>query len=144
MECHFRGLERDTRGPQPFGQCGSLLTKALASASGDNTVRTMTGACKQTFKTSVKISNLLFSDDCRYLKTDKALLSLDSGSFGTSFHPDQPIYAVSINDEWVKRNGQNLLWFPPDYRSSCLTVLNNMLVLGHTSGHVTFLEFASS
>ena len=101
------------------------------------------GAWKQTFETRVHITNLLFSEDGRYLKTDQGLLSLDSGLFGTSFHRDQPVYAISINKEWITRDGQNLLWLPPDYRPKCSAVLNNMLALGHASGRVTILEFAS-
>ena len=102
-----------------------------------------TGVCKQTFETSRYITNLLFSEDGQYLKTDQGLLSLDSGSFGINFHWDQPIYGISINNEWVTRDGQNLLWLPPDYRPGCLTVLNNMLALGSMSGRVSILEFAS-
>ena len=120
---------------------------ALASASFDKTVRlwdATTGAWKQTFKTSVYILELSFSEDGRYLKTEEGLLSLDSGSFVTSFHRDQSIYAISINNEWVTRDGQDLLWLPPDYRPFCWAVLNNMLALGHLSGRVAILEFASS
>ena len=121
--------------------------KVLASASGYEKVLlwdATTGALKQTFETSVYVEKLLFLEDGRYLMTDGGFLSLDSGSFDTVFHGDQPIYAISIGNEWVTRDGQNFLWLPPDYRPECLTVLNNMFALGHTSGRVTILEFASS
>ena len=121
--------------------------KVLASASDDKKVQlwdATTGAWKQTFKTSVYIENLLFLEDGRYLMTDRGLLNLDTGSFDTSFHGDQPIYAISINKEWVRRDGQNFLWFPLDYRPECLTVLNNMLAFGCKSGRVILLEFALS
>ena len=122
--------------------------KVLASASGNDTVclwDTTTGAREQRFHTNIYIRNLLFSEDGRYLKTDQGLLlSLDSMS-SESIHRDQQKYAISINYEWVIRDGQKLLWLPPDYRPRCLAILNNMLAFGcNNSGHVILLEFASS
>ena len=71
------------------------------------------------------------------------MLSLDSGSFDRGFYRDQLIDAISIDYGWVKRDGQDLLCLPPDYRPECLAVLNNMLAFGCNSGHVILLEFAS-
>ena len=82
--------------------------------------------------------------DGRYLKTDRGLLSLNSGSPDTYLHQEQSICAIFVNDEWVTQDGQNLLWLPLDYRATCSALFNNMLVLGHASGQVTFIEFASS
>ncbi|KAN0069077.1 hypothetical protein V8E54_012706 [Elaphomyces granulatus] len=120
--------------------------KVLASAS-DDTVRlwdATTGAWKWTLDVNVTIHSLLFSMDGQYLKTDRGLLSLNSGSSDTYLYQEQSICAIFVNDEWVTRDGQNLLWLPPDYRAHCSAVLNNMLVLGHASGQVTFIELASS
>jgi WD40 repeat protein len=115
----------------------------LASASDDNTVRlwnATTGARKKTLNVNVTIYSLLFSMDGRYLKTDRGLLSLNSGPLDTYLPQERAIF---VNDEWVTQDGQNLLWLPPDYRAKCSTFLNNMLVLGCRSGQVTFIEFAS-
>ncbi|KAN0070407.1 hypothetical protein V8E54_011276 [Elaphomyces granulatus] len=120
----------------------------LASASFDETVRlwdATTGAWKQTLSVNIPISSLLFSMDGRYLNTDRGFFSLNSGSPDTYLHQEQSIIiicAIFVNNEWVTQNGQNLLWLPPDYRAKCSAVLNNMLVLGHASGQVTFIEFA--
>jgi hypothetical protein len=81
--------------------------------------------------------------DGRYLKTDRGLLSLNSGSPDTYLHQEQSICAIFVNDEWVTQDGQNLLWLPPDYRATCSALFNNMLVLGCRSV-VTFIEFVSS
>ena len=121
--------------------------KVLASASGDGTVRlwdATTGAWKQTLEINTTIASLLFSEDGRYLKTDRGLLSLNSGSLDTCLRQEQSICAVSVNDEWVTQDGQNLLWLPPDYRPICSAIFNNVLALGHASGQVTFLEFVPS
>ena len=121
--------------------------KVLASASCDKTVRlwdATTGAWKQTLEINTTIKSLLFSEDGQYLKTNRGLLSLNSGSLDTCLHQEQSICAIFVNDEWVTQDGQNLLWLPPDYRARCLALFNNMLALGHPSGQVTFLEFVSS
>jgi hypothetical protein len=100
-----------------------------------------TGAWKQTLNVNTTIRSLLFSMDGRYLKTDQGLLSLNSGSPDTYLYQEKPICAIFANCEWVTQDGQNLL---SDYRTRCSALLNNMLVLGHASGQVTFIEFASS
>ncbi|KAN0073083.1 hypothetical protein V8E54_009197 [Elaphomyces granulatus] len=118
--------------------------KVLASASDNNTVQiwdATTGAWKQTLNVNVTIYSLFFSMDGQYLKTDRGLLSLNSGSPDTYLRQEP---AVLFNDEWVTQDGQNLLWLPLDYRATCSALLNNTLVLGHESGQVTFIEFASS
>jgi hypothetical protein len=100
-----------------------------------------TGAWKQTLNVNTTIRSLLFSMDGRYLKTDRGLLSLNSGSPDTHLRRE---CAILVNDEWVTQDGRNLLWLPLDYRAECSAVLNNnMLVLGHASGRVTLIEFAS-
>ncbi|KAN0086965.1 hypothetical protein V8E54_000653 [Elaphomyces granulatus] len=117
--------------------------KVLASASDDKTVRlrdATTGAWKQTLNVNITICSLLFSMDGRYLKTDRGLLSLNSGSHDIYLSQE---CAIFVNDEWVTQDGRNLLWLPPDYRANCSALLNNILVLGHESGQVTFTEFAS-
>ncbi|KAN0085554.1 Quinonprotein alcohol dehydrogenase-like superfamily [Elaphomyces granulatus] len=121
--------------------------KALALALDDKTVRLLdatTGAWKRTLDVNVFIRSLLFSMDGRYLKTDRGLLSLNSGSPDTCLRQEQSICAIFVNDEWVTQDGQNLLWLPPDYRPTCSALFNNMLVLGCRSGEVAFIEFVSS
>ncbi|KAN0075953.1 hypothetical protein V8E54_007223 [Elaphomyces granulatus] len=116
--------------------------KVLASASLDKTVRLWdtTGAWEQTLNVDVSIKSLLFSEDGRYLRTERGLLCLDTGS------PDDTLQeqAIFVNHEWVTQNGQNLLWLRPDYRTTRSALLNNMLVLGCQSGEVPFIELVSS
>jgi WD40 repeat protein len=47
---------------------------------------------------------------------------------------------ITVSD-WVTKDGENLLWLPPDYRATCGGVWNSLLVLGHSSGAVSFFQF---
>jgi hypothetical protein len=60
-------------------------------------------------------------------------------------HQQRLVCAVFVSDrEWVNWKGQKGLWLPPDYRAGCSAVYNNILVIGHASGQVTFFYFALS
>jgi WD40 repeat protein len=116
----------------------------LASASDDQTVRlwdTATGAHKKTLHTNKFIYSLSFSEDGRLLKTDQGWLSLNSDLSDKCQDQKPSTSTVFVSDDWVIRDGKNNLWLPPDYRATCTAFYNNMLVLGHASGQVTFLEF---
>jgi dipeptidyl aminopeptidase/acylaminoacyl peptidase len=124
----------------------------LASASRDtidgcdNSVRlwdVAIGAAKQMFKIDTIVTRLSFSEDGRYLNTDRGILNINSESPGICLQ-EKLTSAIFVNTEWVTRDGQNLLWLPPDYRATCCAVYNNKLVLGHASGMVTYLDFVSS
>ena len=46
-------------------------------------------------------------------------------------------------NNWVTEETENILWLPPDYRATCAAVWNGVVVLGHSSGRISFLEFES-
>jgi WD40 repeat protein len=59
-----------------------------------------------------------------------------------AFSPDGKLEpALSVAEQWVVKEGQNILWLPPDYRATCEAVRNNVVVLGHSSGGISLLEF---
>jgi hypothetical protein len=43
--------------------------------------------------------------------------------------------------DWVTKGAEKLLWLPPDYRATCGDVWDSKLVLGHSSGAVSFFQF---
>ena len=49
---------------------------------------------------------------------------------------DQQLASASDN-----KTAQRLLWLPPDRRPVCSAVVGNLVVMGHGSGGITFIEF---
>jgi WD40 repeat protein len=119
-------------------------SQLLASASGDNTVRlwdVQTKEAIQILGTEGSIHDLTFSSDRSYLKTEHGLfeLSCPHRSVGQP-HSDFSSY-LYVKKQWVAYRTENILWLPTDYRPTCLDVRDNILVMGHVSGQVTFIEF---
>jgi hypothetical protein len=90
------------------------------------------------------ISQLSFSREGPYLETDRGILTIQS--LYTSAFPlqSQPLCQVFVKRDWVARNMEDFLFLPSDYRATCSAIRSNILVLGHMSGRVTFIEFNPS
>ena len=107
--------------------------KLVASASYDGTVRlwdAATGAVRQTLKGH----------------SEQGTLDINSFSNNISLHNNISLQLSSIRElfvkeTWVTHKTENVLWLPSDYRATSSAVGGNILVLGHASGCVTFLEF---
>jgi WD40 repeat protein len=113
--------------------------KTVASASDDKAVRlwdVVTGAALQTLEDCL-VKQLVFTGEGSSLETNRGLLYLQSDS-ASSFTPKlQPLF-LGIN--WITQGKANLLWLPPEYRPSCSAFRDNLFVLGHPSGRVTFIQ----
>jgi WD40 repeat protein len=119
----------------------------LASASLDRTVRLWnpaTGEQLQKLKLNVAVSALSFSMDNQDLETDRGLLHLHSRSVSLSSLKSKCAGDIFLNGDWVSRNTQNLLWLPHGYRGTCSAVQGDILVIGQSSGQITFMEFSFS
>jgi WD40 repeat protein len=46
-----------------------------------------------------------------------------------------------LGGQWVTLQGNEILWLPSEYRSTCSAVKHRTLALGHASGRVSFLHF---
>ena len=77
--------------------------------------------------------------------TGRALQTLEGHSSGVSsvaFSPDGNLLStLRVSDFWVAEGEANILWLPPDYRSQYEAIWDQTIVLGHSSGGLSFLEF---
>jgi WD40 repeat protein len=116
--------------------------KLVVSGSGDETVRLWdagTGAQLQTLDLGITTEALSFSTSGQYLKTDRGVLRVSSlESFTNPLEQVRPLF---VSNDWVIEDGKSILWLPPDYRATCVANWNGMVVLGHSLGGMSFLEF---
>jgi WD40 repeat protein len=115
--------------------------KAVASASHDHTVRLWdpaTGVEVDKHQLDVVVNTLSFSSD--------GLLATARGSLALNYQPLTSLTkrqenGIFASEKWITRNGQQLIWLPPEYRATCVATSGNNVVLGHNSGRLTFLWF---
>ncbi|XTI89098.1 WD40-repeat-containing domain protein [Cenococcum geophilum] len=123
--------------------------KRLASASGDKIIRlwdTATGAALQALEG--KGWAIAFSPDGKQLAStsnDKTVRLWDpaTGAQLQTLELDslEQVRTLFVSNDWILEEGEGILWLPPDYRTTCVAVWDGMVVLGHSSGRISFLEF---
>jgi WD domain, G-beta repeat len=125
--------------------------KQLASASYDRTVRVWdvaTGATLQILEShSSYIRTLSFSNNGSSILTDRGRLGAISlhPSAVPSSPPTLPViprHRIFVQDEWIMREADRMLWIPPDYRHYRCAVRDSIVCLGSHSGRVSIFEFA--
>ena len=77
--------------------------------------------------------------------TGKALQTLEGHSDWVSsvaFSPNGKLLpTLRVSDYWIVEGEANILWLPRDYRSTCNAIWDQTILLGHSSGGLSFLEF---
>jgi WD40 repeat protein len=120
--------------------------KQLASTSYDETVRlwdASSGVALQTLAVGAAVHTLSFSDDGTFLQTDRGPLYTTFLSDGVAIARQNLPCSIFIKEQWVSRGMQHVLWLPPEHRPSRVAVHGSLAGLGHRSGQVSFMEFAS-
>ncbi|KAH6667462.1 vegetative incompatibility protein HET-E-1 [Halenospora varia] len=137
--------------------------KQVVSGSGDKTVRlwdAATGAALQTLEGHFYyVSSVAFSPDGKRIvsgsddktvrlwdaATGAALQTLEghfSSVSSVAFSPDGNLLpTLRVSNQWVVEGKANILWLPPDYRSTCKAIWDQSVILGHLSGRILFLQF---
>jgi WD40 repeat protein len=94
--------------------------KQVVSGSGDRTVRlwdAATGALQQTLEGySDSVSSVAFSPDGKHIPT------------------------LHVSSEWLVEGTARYLWLPTNYRPTCEALWGRIVVLGHSSGRLSFLQ----
>ncbi|KAH6724958.1 hypothetical protein BKA61DRAFT_537037 [Leptodontidium sp. MPI-SDFR-AT-0119] len=136
--------------------------KQVVSGSYDKTVRlwdTATGALQQTLEGhSDGVSSVAFSTDGKQVVSgsyDKTVRLWDAATgalqhtleghsnavTSVAFSPDgKHIPTLHITGEWLREGTARYLWLPPNYRPACEAVWDRIVVLGHSSGRLSFLQ----
>jgi WD40 repeat protein len=135
----------------------------VVSGSGDRTVKlwdAVTGAALQMLRGhSDMVRSVAFSPDGKMIVsgsrdwtvrlwdavTGAALQTLE-GHLDTitsvAFSPDSKVvHALFVSNNWIVEGRGNIIWLPPDYRATAVAVWNGIVVLGHSSGDISCLEF---
>jgi uncharacterized membrane protein len=117
----------------------------VASASEDKTVRlweAATGTCRSTLEGhSWIVTAVAFSPDSQVLYTNVGEIPLLSSLIVPlpSWQQKQS-FNMLVQDQWILRNQQRLLWLPSEYRSRMTAVHKDKACLGLASGRVVLLR----
>jgi WD40 repeat protein len=58
-----------------------------------------------------------------------------------AFSPNgKPLPTLHSLSKWIADGTANILWLPSEYRPTCEAAWDNTLVLGHSSGNISFLQ----
>jgi WD40 repeat protein len=94
--------------------------KQVVSGSDDKTVRlwdAATGAALQTLEGhSGAVSSVAFSPNSKCIPT------------------------LHVSGEWLVEGTARYLWLPTNYRPTCEAVWGRIIILGHSSGRLSFLQ----
>jgi WD40 repeat protein len=94
-------------------------------------------------RTGAAITSLRFTSDGQFLETNRGMISLQPDTDASGNLQSDSVWgqrSAFLGVEWLVRDGKNLLWFPPDYRSSAVEYHDGTFVLAYASGLVMSIK----
>ena len=138
-------------------------SKQAMSGSRDNTVQlwdAVAGAALQILKAHLNsVTSVAFSPDGKQVvsrsednteqlwdtATGTALQTLEghsSSATSVAFLPDGKVKQnLFILNDWAVEDNRELIWLPPEYQGTTISVWKRIIVLGHSSGRISILGF---
>lgn len=97
----------------------------------------------KSLKTPAHLQSLRYTAETGCLESNKGVLDV----FPTEqmkLNLKQKSEYIFLKGDWVTRDGRDLLWLPPDYRSAHSFVKGNFLVIARNPSAISIYEFAFS
>lgn len=131
-----------------FTPDGTKLVSAL-NRDGIAIWDVATGQCLHTAFVGVPLRKLDFDMTGSLLHTDRGAISVDFvSSPAANLEPYIRGYWISADNRWIKRNSENLLRLPSDYKSCSSALIRvssmSLVALGSSSGRITILRLLDS
>ncbi|KAI1458975.1 vegetative incompatibility protein HET-E-1 [Annulohypoxylon moriforme] len=126
--------------------CFSPDSQLMASCSIDKTVRLWNPNTKSTvgsLNVGEIVRKLSFSSCGQYLETDRGVLNIGSfriPSSSSSLSSTRP-YSLFVSRDWLRRDLENAVWLPNEYHATDVAAWGNLIVMGHSTGSISFIEF---
>ncbi|KAI0896280.1 vegetative incompatibility protein HET-E-1 [Annulohypoxylon nitens] len=138
------GIIRDTH---PVNSASFSADGQLMAYSIDETIKLWNMSTKSTMSShnvSSVVRKLSFSTSGRYLNTDRGIL--DVGSFDSASSPPPPSsfrsFPLFVTRDWLRRDMNNAIWLPNEYHATDVATWGNLVVIGHSTGAISFVEFS--
>ena len=97
---------------------------------------------QETFDTGSALERLEFSSHEPYLETERGIMKLSSETLPSPTSTSKSRRnAIFLKGNWITRDGENLLWLPPEYRVKYVDYRNDVLVIAHPSGLTSWFNF---
>ncbi|KAI1772379.1 vegetative incompatibility protein HET-E-1 [Hypoxylon cercidicola] len=116
----------------------------IGSSSIDETIKlwdTNTMSMRGSLNVGAVVRKIAFSNCGRYIETDRGVLDVNLRSFGVP-SPTSP-HALFVSCDWLKRDGENVIWLPNEYNATDVATQGELIVMGNLSGSVSFIKLAN-
>jgi WD40 repeat protein len=118
-------------------------SKILVLALDNNIVKLWDIRTEKLLQTDniISITNSFsFFDNWSSFLIDNGLLPI-SPSSSQAPSCSSSLQSISIEEQWVLRNGERLLWLPFEYQPDKVAIHNDLVGFGYLSGRILIMKF---